>query len=151
MQKPNILIVDDVSINRELLSYILRDQYQIYEAENGAQAIEMIESQDRLYHLVLLDIQMPGIDGFGVLEKMKEMKLLRHLPVIIISGESSDAAILHAYKLGAVDFFTKPYSAATGSYTQYQENTPHDSAFFDLFSTMTHTIAALEDMGFEIR
>ena len=50
-----------------------------------------------------------------------------------------------------LDFFTKPYSAATGSYTQYQENTPHDSAFFDLFSTMTHTIAALEDMGFEIR
>ena len=57
MQKPNILIVDDVSINRELLSYILRDQYQIYEAENGAQAIEMIESQERLYHLVLLDIR----------------------------------------------------------------------------------------------
>ena len=110
MQKPNILIVDDVSINRELLSYILQDQYQVYEAENGARAIEMIESQDRLYHLVLLDIQMPGIDGFGVLEKMKEMKILQHLPVIIISGESSDAAILHAYKLGAVDFFTKPFS-----------------------------------------
>ena len=110
MQKPNILIVDDVSINRELLSYILQDQYQVYEAENGARAIEMIESQDRLYHLVLLDIQMPGIDGFGVLEKMKEMKILRHLPVIIISGESSDATILHAYKLGAMDFFTKPFS-----------------------------------------
>lgn len=50
-----------------------------------------------------------------------------------------------------LDFFTKPYDASTGSYTQYQENTPHDSASFDLFSTMTHTIAALEDMGFEIR
>ena len=48
-------------------------------------------------------------------------------------------------------FFTKPYDASTGSYTQYQENTPHDSASFDLFSTMTHTIAALEDMGFKIR
>lgn len=110
MQKPNILIVDDVPINRELLSYILRDQYQVFEAENGARAIEMIESQERLFHLVLLDIQMPGIDGFGVLEKMREKNLLRHLPVIIISGESSDTAILHAYKLGAVDFFTKPFS-----------------------------------------
>lgn len=110
MQKPNILIVDDVPINRELLSYILRDQYQIFEAENGARAIEMIESQKQLFHLVLLDIQMPGIDGFGVLEKMREKNLLRHLPVIIISGESSDTAILHAYKLGAVDFFTKPFS-----------------------------------------
>mgnify|MGYP004719596115 FL=1 len=110
MQKPNILIVDDVPINRELLSYILRDQYQIFEAENGERAIEMIESQKQLFHLVLLDIQMPVIDGFGVLEKMREKKLLRHLPVIIISGESSDTAILHAYKLGAVDFFTKPFS-----------------------------------------
>ena len=110
MQKPNILIVDDVPINRELLSYILRDQYQIFEAENGERAIEMIESQEQLFHLVLLDIQMPVIDGFGVLEKMREKKLLRHLPVIIISGESSDTAILHAYKLGAVDFFTKPFS-----------------------------------------
>lgn len=110
MQKPNILIVDDVPINRELLSYILRDQYQVFDAENGARAIEMIESQERLFHLVLLDIQMPGIDGFGVLEKMREKNLLRHLPVIIISGESSDTAILHAYKLGAVDFFTKPFS-----------------------------------------
>lgn len=110
MQKSNVLIVDDAQINRELLEYILQDRYQVYQAENGAQAIEMIESQERVYRLMLLDIQMPVMDGFGVLEYMGKKQLLKDLPVIVISGDSSDAAVLHAYKLGAVDYFSKPFS-----------------------------------------
>lgn len=110
MQKANVLIVDDVQINRELLAFILQDRYQVFQAENGAEAIEMIQSRERIYRLVLLDIQMPVMDGFGFLEYMKEHNLLRQTPVIVISGESSDGAILHAYKLGASDFFTKPFS-----------------------------------------
>lgn len=110
MQKSNVLIVDDAQINRELLEFILQDRYQIYQAENGAQAIEMIESQERVYRLMLLDIQMPVMDGFGVLEYMAKKQLLKDLPVIVISGDSSDAAVLHAYKLGAVDYFSKPFS-----------------------------------------
>ena len=110
MQKSNVLIVDDAQINRELLEYILQDRYQVYQAENGAQAIEMIESHERIYRLMLLDIQMPVMDGFDVLEYMGKKKLLKDLPVIVISGDSSDSAILHAYKLGAVDYFSKPFS-----------------------------------------
>ena len=110
MQKSNVLIVDDAPINRELLAYILQDRYQVFQAENGRQAIEMIESQKRIYRLVLLDIQMPVMDGFGFLEYMKKKDMLENLPVIVISGDSSDASILHAYKLGAVDFFSKPFS-----------------------------------------
>lgn len=110
MQKSNVLIVDDAPINRELLAYILQDRYQVFQAENGKQAIEMIESQERIYRLVLLDIQMPVLDGFGFLDYMKKKDLLHNLPVIVISGDSSDASILHAYKLGAVDFFSKPFS-----------------------------------------
>lgn len=110
MQKSNVLIVDDAPINRELLAYILQDRYQVFQAENGKQAIEMIESQERIYRLVLLDIQMPVLDGFGFLDYMKKKDLLRNLPVIVISGDSSDASILYAYKLGAVDFFSKPFS-----------------------------------------
>lgn len=110
MQKSNVLIVDDAPINRELLAYILQDRYQVFQAENGKQAIEMIESQERIYRLVLLDIQMPVLDGFGFLDYMKKKDLLRNLPVIVISGDASDASILHAYKLGAVDFFSKPFS-----------------------------------------
>ena len=52
----NVLIVDDSLINRELLQYILQDRYQVYQAENGAQAIEMIQSRERIYRLMLLDI-----------------------------------------------------------------------------------------------
>lgn len=110
MRKSNVLIVDDAQINRELLEYILQDHYQVFQAENGKQAIEMIESQERIYRLVLLDIQMPVLDGFGFLEYMKERGMLSELPVIVISGDSSDASILYAYKLGAVDFFSKPFS-----------------------------------------
>ena len=110
MQKSNVLIVDDAPINRELLAYILQDRYQVFQAENGKQAIEMIESRERIYRLVLLDIQMPVLDGFGFLDYMKKKDLLRNLPVIVISGDSSDASILYAYKLGAVDFFSKPFS-----------------------------------------
>ncbi len=110
MQKSNVLIVDDAPINRELLAFILQDRYQVFQAENGRQAIEMIESQERIYRLVLLDIQMPVLDGFGFLDYMKKKDMLHNLPVIVISGDSSDASILHAYKLGAVDFFSKPFS-----------------------------------------
>ena len=110
MQKSNVLIVDDAAINRELLAFILQDRYQVFQAENGKQAIEMIESQERIYRLVLLDIQMPVLDGFGFLDYMNKKDMLKNLPVIVISGDSSDASILHAYKLGAVDFFSKPFS-----------------------------------------
>ena len=110
MQKSNVLIVDDAAINRELLAFILQDRYQVFQAENGKQAIEMIESKERIYRLVLLDIQMPVMDGFGFLDYMKKKDMLKNLPVIVISGDSSDASVLHAYKLGAVDFFSKPFS-----------------------------------------
>ena len=110
MQKSNVLIVDDAAINRELLAFILQDRYQVFQAENGKQAIEMIESKERIYRLVLLDIQMPVMDGFDFLDYMKKEDMLKNLPVIVISGGSTDASILHAYKLGAVDFFSRPFS-----------------------------------------
>ena len=106
----NILIVDDSLINRELLQYILQDRYQVYQAENGAQAVEMIQSRERIYRLMLLDIQMPVMDGFDVLECLGKKKLLKDLPVIVISGDASNTAVLHAYELGAVDYFSKPFS-----------------------------------------
>ena len=106
----NVLIVDDSLINRELLQYILQDRYQVYQAENGAQAVEMIQSRERIYRLMLLDIQMPVMDGFDVLECLGKQKLLKDLPVIVISGDASNTAVLHAYELGAVDYFSKPFS-----------------------------------------
>ena len=80
-RKAKILIVDDAQINRIILCELLRNQYQILEAEDGKKALEMIK-EDKSIDLVLLDIVMPNMDGYQVLEKMKEQRYLEYLPVI---------------------------------------------------------------------
>ena len=104
MLKPNVLIVDDSEISREILISMLEDEYTVYEASNGQEAVDMLEENYQYYQLVLLDLNMPVLDGYGVLEIMKEKGWLKELPVIIISAE-----IGRANKMGAVDFFSKPF------------------------------------------
>ena len=84
-RKAKILIVDDAQINRIILCELLRNQYQILEAEDGKKALEIMK-EDKMIDLVLLDIVMPNMDGYQVLEKMKEQRYLEYLPVIIISS-----------------------------------------------------------------
>lgn len=83
-----ILIVDDAYINRELLKEILRDDYDILEAENGKEALEIIEKEAENINAVLLDLIMPVMDGFEVLERMQSKKILDKIPVLVISGET---------------------------------------------------------------
>lgn len=109
--KPNIMIVDDVQLNREMLVDILGEKYDVYQACNGQQAIEMLKNDNRMYRMVLLDLIMPVVDGYGVLEYMSESGKIGEIPVIIITGESSNKPILKAYSMGAVDVFQKPYTA----------------------------------------
>lgn len=104
MLKSNILIVDDSEFAREILISMLEDDYNLYEACNGREAIEMMEEKPEFYQLVLLDINMPELDGNGVLRIMKERGWLKEVPVIIISSE-----IGSANQMGAVDFFSKPF------------------------------------------
>lgn len=80
-RKAKILIVDDAQINRIILCELLRDQYQILEAEDGKKALEIMK-EDKMIDLVLLDIVMTNMDGYQVLEKMKEQRYLEYLPVI---------------------------------------------------------------------
>ncbi len=103
----NILVVDDEAVNRELLGSILETSYKIIYANNGEEALEIIEKKGNLISLVLLDILMPGLSGFDVLETMKTKGFLSKIPVIVLTSEKS--AEIHSLELGAADFLTKPY------------------------------------------
>ena len=107
--KPRILIVDDSKINRELLTEILQDKYQIIEAENGNECVEKLEKYGNDIALILLDIVMPKMDGFAVLEYMNQEQWIDDIPVIIISGEDSEEYIWRAYEAGAVDYIRRPF------------------------------------------
>ena len=95
MSKLKILIVDDSQLNREILSCMLEDKYDICEAENGKQAVEILERCHKDFKLVLLDLIMPVMDGYQVLAVMKEKQWLDMLPVICISSEASEDSIRH--------------------------------------------------------
>ena len=86
MSKQKVLIVDDSEMNRALLTDILEGSYDVAEAEDGAQAIEVLSQNDEDYWLVLLDIIMPGIDGFGVLESIREHQWSNRVVVMMISS-----------------------------------------------------------------
>ena len=111
VSREKILIVDDSDINRDILAEILQDDYQILEAHDGAEGIDMIERYGEQISLVLLDILMPGIDGFGVLSRMKEDNFLQDIPVIMISTEDSDETIRRAYDMGASDYISRPFDS----------------------------------------
>ena len=107
--KSRILIVDDSGMNRMMLSELLEDRYDILEASNGAEALSLIRQNLSSLDLVLLDIVMPELDGFGVLAHMKKRRWLEFIPVIMISSEGDSASIERAFNLGASDYIQRPY------------------------------------------
>ena len=102
-----VLVVDDELINREVLGTIIGENYEVLYAENGRQALGMIRRNRDTLSLVMLDLYMPEMDGFTVLETMHEDPELSRIPVIVLTGERS--AELRSLELGAADFLTKPY------------------------------------------
>ena len=109
--KETILIVDDSALNRMVLIEILgKENYTFLEAENGQQAVELLDCHPEV-DLLLLDITMPEIDGFGVLEIMNQYHWIEETPVIMISAEDADSFIERAYDLGASDYITRPFDA----------------------------------------
>jgi EAL domain-containing protein (putative c-di-GMP-specific phosphodiesterase class I)/CheY-like chemotaxis protein len=102
-----ILIVDDEEINREILGNIIQSEYKVIYANNGKEALEIIQSEASAISLVLLDLLMPVMDGNEVLKAMKEEGLITDIPVIVLTSEKSSE--IESLKLGAADFLTKPY------------------------------------------
>lgn len=111
-EKETILIVDDSEMNRLILSDILEDEFEILEAENGEEGIMILQKRNMEISLVLLDIVMPGIDGFGVLEVMNHNRWIKDIPVVMISAENSTDYIARAYELGVTDFISRPFDSS---------------------------------------
>lgn len=108
-EKHKILIADDSEMNRSILADMLGDEYEIIEAENGVEAIGCFQQMGSEISLVLLDIVMPEMDGFGVLEMMNKYHWIEDIPVIMISAENTAAYVERAYELGVTDYISRPF------------------------------------------
>jgi len=106
--KGTILVVDDEMLNRTLLSTNLKGAgYTVSTAEDGEQALLGLRNEP--FDVVLLDLMMPGMDGFQVLEQMKADNALRGVPVIVVSAEEDAQSVVRCIEMGAVDHLPKPF------------------------------------------
>ena len=109
MVEAKILIADDSKMNQQILSEILGDRYEYLYADDGMQALDLLHSEFDI-DLLLLDINMLRLDGFGVLEVMKQRNWLQEIPVIITSSEDDESFIQKAYELGVTDYIRRPFN-----------------------------------------
>ena len=110
MEQQTLMIVDDSKLNRMMLMEILGNQYHYIEAADGRQAVRLLE-KNLTVDLVLLDIHMPEMDGFQVLEQMNRLRWINEVPVIMVSAEDRREASERAYTLGVTDFIRRPFDA----------------------------------------
>lgn len=107
--KRTILIVDDEELNRSLLKQMFQEEYNIEEAANGKDALEILEKNFDDILLILLDIRMPIMDGLSVMQYMKEKGWLRYIPAVLITADRDKNVMKRGYELGASDFIVKPF------------------------------------------
>lgn len=110
-RRQSVLIVDDSELNRKMLGQMLGSRFDIGEAASGEACLQLLEQNATGISIVLLDIHMPGIDGFTVLEEMNQKNLLEQIPVIMISSEDTVDAVRRAFDLGASDYISRPFDA----------------------------------------
>src|SRR4051794_10874191 len=107
-EQSTILVVDDDAVNRKLLEHnLLADGHQVITANDGNEALERLREQRP--DVVLLDVLMPGLDGFGVLEHMKANSSFQDVPVIMVSGLEDFDSVIRCIELGAEDYLPKPF------------------------------------------
>lgn len=109
--RQTILIADDSEMNRSILTDMLGDEYEIIEAENGVEAVSILQKYGNSISLLLLDIVMPEMDGFGVLTVMNKHRWIEDIPVIVISAENASVHVERAYELGVTEFISRPFDA----------------------------------------
>lgn len=104
-----MLIVDDVEMNRDILKVLFHTSYEILEAEDGTEALEILERCQGSIDIVLLDLMMPGISGFDMLEKRKQLDYFREVPVVVITSSGQMEDQIRAFEMGANDYIAKPF------------------------------------------
>lgn len=109
--KQKVLIVDDAEMNRAILTEILGNEYEILEAENGRECMQLLQKYRTGISVILLDIVMPVMNGFAVLAEMARQGLIDDIPIIMISSADSDDVIRQAYELGVTDYISRPFDA----------------------------------------
>ena len=107
--RSKVLIVDDQELNRDMLTAILEKDYPILEVDGGKKAIAMIQQHQEEIAVVLLDLVMPEVDGYAVLDVMKKQGWLKHIPVLVITAESKPEAESKCFEKGVSDFIKKPF------------------------------------------
>lgn len=109
-KRNTILIVDDIDINRAILRETFCNKYHILEAENGKQALEIIQGNIHKIAAILLDLVMPVMDGFETLEHLYRQKLLNVVPVFMITADRNEENMCHSYDIGVMDIISKPFT-----------------------------------------
>ena len=139
MVEAGILIADDSKMNQQILSEILGDRYEYLYADDGLQALELLHSEFDID--LLLDINMLRLDGFGVLEVMKQRNWLQEIPVIITSSEDDESFIQKAYDLGVTDYVRRPFNLTV---TQRRV-----SSALTLYARQKHLVHLAEEQVYE--
>ena len=139
MVEARILIADDSKMNQQILSEILGDRYEYLYADDGMQALDLLLSEFDID--LLLDINMPRLDGFGVLEVMKQHNWLQEIPVIITSSEDDESFIQKAYELGVTDYIRRPFNLTV---TQRRV-----SSALTLYARQKHLVHLAEEQVYE--
>ena len=110
MKKRTLLIIEDNDINRQFLTEILKEKYQILSATNGQEGLEILSEKAQCISAILLDIQMPVMDGFEFLEYVGQNTVFAKIPVIVTTVLNGDSDEKKCLELGASDFIAKPYN-----------------------------------------
>lgn len=108
-KRDTILIVDDLEINRAILGNIFKKKYNILEASDGDEALEIIKDNSERLLAILLDLVMPKVSGIEVLKSLKDEGLEKEIPVFIITADNSEQVMYEAYELGVMDIIEKPF------------------------------------------
>lgn len=109
MEKKTILMIDDVKFNLKTAQDVLKDEYDLYEAMSAREGFAILE--EIIPDLILLDIVMPEMDGYEMIQKLKESRRFRGIPVIFLTAETDPKSEIRGFDLGAVDFIVKPFIA----------------------------------------